>query len=392
MESEPTSTGFDEGSKRHSKSDQIETPEVMHEAERAQRAAVMERIYSNAVSVGETQLLTTDIPIEGALIRVSSMLFRHDAVNNQTTVLVTHPQPGELKARCEAIDDHFDEWDDDNGSSVPSYAASVFTVESLASSASALSNRGDYSAQQIATATRELVNIVSEDDLLVPLYQSAIDNPDIGPDRLQRNLRRLFKAYADNLEEEGEGRIEFLASRLVANKAQYLAKYIVEKFQPRSLEQQADRCEEHDDSSDNEDKVNTVSDHMFDDLRVFGDFLVGSAAFSTLRAQIQSFVMPKVVLSNLEVDTKTQHERKTDDQPVKVYTWESWLGDAKCMLDAVFLDPKDLLLAKRALFLVIDSLFLITDALAIDYGLLEPPLSQNATRLRWKSVSLSVFL
>jgi hypothetical protein len=87
------------------------------------------------------------------------------------------------------------EWNYDDDMSVPSsYAASVasiFTSESLASSASTLSRGSGFSAVQIATATKELLAVVIE--VLLSLYKGALDDPSIGPERLERNLRRLFR-------------------------------------------------------------------------------------------------------------------------------------------------------------------------------------------------------
>ncbi|KAF2632713.1 hypothetical protein BU25DRAFT_382419 [Macroventuria anomochaeta] len=287
----------------------------------------------------------------------------YNVAGTRTIAHDPHKHISATLTQAEVIEVDVDDSVDDE-SSIPSYAASVFTVESLASSASALSDRGGYSAEQIATATRRLVMIVSEDDLLVPLYHSAIDNPDIGPDRL---------------------RLEFLASRLVANKARYLAEYIVEKLQPRLSKQQVNRREQQDESSDDEEKVSIVNDDMFHDLKVFGEFLAGSAAFSTLRVQVQSFVLPKVASFYLETKTKPRNQRKADHDTMKVRKWETWLEDVRRTVDAIFLDPKDTLLIKRTLFLFIDAFYLTTDALSIRFGLLEPPLAQNAARLRWKS-------
>ncbi|KAJ4413141.1 hypothetical protein N0V91_000115 [Didymella pomorum] len=91
---------------------------------------------------------------------------------------------------------------DETRSGPSSYAASVFSVASLASSASDLSKNSHYSSKQIATATRELFDIFMRDSELLKLYKRAISISEIGPDRLQRNLGRLFKTYARNLEDE----------------------------------------------------------------------------------------------------------------------------------------------------------------------------------------------
>ncbi|KAF2030313.1 hypothetical protein EK21DRAFT_112035 [Setomelanomma holmii] len=74
--------------------------------------------------------------------------------------------------------------DDNNASALSSYAApvaSVFSIPSLASLATGLSKSSGYSAVQIATATKVLISIFLEDEVLRPLYQDAISNTAIGP-------------------------------------------------------------------------------------------------------------------------------------------------------------------------------------------------------------------
>ncbi|KAF2681282.1 hypothetical protein K458DRAFT_392073 [Lentithecium fluviatile CBS 122367] len=77
-----------------------------------------------------------------------------------------------------ASDDPID--GDDCGSVASSYAASVFSVESLAPSATNLSEGSGYSSYQIATATKELLNIIQRDDVLVPLYRMQSNIPALG--------------------------------------------------------------------------------------------------------------------------------------------------------------------------------------------------------------------
>lgn len=305
--------------------------------------------------------------------------------------VVIHGPPSEPIA-IEGGGNYADEFGDEADSTVPSYAASVFSVESLASSASALPNNGNYSEKEIATATRKLIVIVSEDAILVELYKSAVDNPAIGPARLQKRLHRLFKAYADNLRDKGEGRLEYLASRLVATKAPDLAKYIVEKFQPRQSRWPLEGSEQQEESSDEDDWTTTVNDDMFDDLKLFADFLVGGAAFQTLRAQVQSFVLPKLSLFDTERESRSKSQERDDEQLAKPQDWRIWLEGVRCMIDSLFLDPIDAFLGMRVLFLVVDFIYLTTDPLFIHLGQLEPPLSRHMVRLRWKSVSFPFVL
>ncbi len=113
--------------------------------------------------------------------------------------------------------------EDDNTSTVSTYAASVFSIQSLVSNATDLSQASGYSQMQIAAATKVLIDIFLNDEMLVPWYKCAIASTAIGPDKLQRNLYRLFKHYARDLGEEYVERLEYLASRLVAVRAHHLA-------------------------------------------------------------------------------------------------------------------------------------------------------------------------
>ncbi|KAF2856968.1 hypothetical protein T440DRAFT_512952 [Plenodomus tracheiphilus IPT5] len=107
---------------------------------------------------------------------------------------------------------------------------SIFSSNSMTSSATELSRSSGYSASQIATASRELVSIFLHDRLLSELYNSAIHNPGIGQERLRRNLRRLLKIYARQLKEEASDALETLASQPVLLKAGALAQAIVDRF------------------------------------------------------------------------------------------------------------------------------------------------------------------
>ncbi|KAF2643421.1 hypothetical protein P280DRAFT_394746 [Massarina eburnea CBS 473.64] len=197
---------------------------------------------------------------------------------------------------------------DDSESVVSSYAASVISVESLASSATDLSRGSGYSTHQIATATKELVTIFQEDDFLKPLYKRAIRDDSIGPEKLQRNLRRLFKKYAEHLKDEAKDGLEYLAARLVSLKARFVAHTIVQSInsedQPRLLPKL--QVTSKDDSSADEEETQAVDETTFENLVTFREFLVGSDAFRTLKTQIQSFVLPKAAQAPPERTTGTK--------------------------------------------------------------------------------------
>ncbi|KAH8723309.1 hypothetical protein GQ44DRAFT_317133 [Phaeosphaeriaceae sp. PMI808] len=174
--------------------------------------------------------------------------------------------------------------------------ASVFSVQSLASSATDLSKGSIYSANQIVTATRELVDILQGDEALIPFYKSAIEDPSIGPERLQRNLGRLVKQYAENLKSEAKESLEYLAARLVSMKAKFVARSIVQTFAEGSTKHVYEKAQEKKGESSEDD----VDEDVFEDIIIFREFLVHSDALKTLRAQVQSFVLPKGAHSSTE--------------------------------------------------------------------------------------------
>lgn len=306
-----------------------------------------------------------------------------------------------------AADDHgvnF-EWDYGDSMSGPSsYAASiasVFSVASLASSASDMSRGSGYSAVQIATATKVLLAIFYEDDALLSLYKSAIENQTIGPERLQRNLRRLFRAYASLLENEATERLEYLTSRLVLIKSAMLAQSIIEKLQSGRAGFPLPRRERNEESSDEEENsadARPVNEDAFEDLATFREFLVDSDAFNTFRVQLEAFVIPKSthlthlesarsgVVANATTGESTQIEAIAGHK--ETLTSQKWRDDSKQSADAFFGGAHWKTMASSIMFLTTDALTLATDDVMIAAGLLEPPLRPDMVRLRWQCVCI----
>jgi hypothetical protein len=277
-----------------------------------------------------------------------------------------------------------------------SYAASVFSIATMVSSVSNLSVHNNYSSQQIATATRELFDIFLKDGDLIQLYRRAVDDDEIGPERLQRNLRRLLRAYAKNLENEHTESLEYLASRLVAMKSVPLARAIIEKYHSALVEEEAETCTVQDDSSGDEAASQPVDETIFEDLKAFREFLTGAAAFETFKAQIRSFVIPKSQPVGLLKST-TSGEKSTHGSThmaakatAKTHTWQAWRTELAEAVD-LLLTNRDFGLATRvASHVVFDAFTLATDHVFIAIGFLEPPLSSKMVRLRWRCVSVCI--
>ncbi|KAH7402683.1 hypothetical protein BKA66DRAFT_384804, partial [Pyrenochaeta sp. MPI-SDFR-AT-0127] len=261
--------------------------------------------------------------------------------------------------------------------------------------ASDLSKASGYSAVQIATATKELLSVFHDDQVLLPLYKSAMQNPSIGPERLQRNLRRLFTVYSEHLGSEAKDRLEYLASRLVALKARWLALSIIDKLQDGLASPKVVRSEHCDESTDEDgeeecEQGNTrpVHEDVFEDFVVLREFLVGSEAFKTLRLQVQAFVVPKpprnenIGATELTSEEITKH--RLTRKRAHVSTWTLWVEEVKQTVDGMFHEKNMLFMAKKALYLSVDALMLLTDDILIATGQLEPALEEHLVRLRWQ--------
>ncbi|KAF1831737.1 hypothetical protein BDW02DRAFT_38240 [Decorospora gaudefroyi] len=63
-------------------------------------------------------------------------------------------------------------------------------------------------------------------------------------------------------------------------------------------------------------------------------------------------------------------------------TWRAWQHDAEPLVHGIFLRSDTMLLAKAALFLLVDAAFLLTDNWFTAVGCLEPPVELGRTRIR----------
>ncbi|KAF3049196.1 hypothetical protein E8E11_010184 [Didymella keratinophila] len=194
-------------------------------------------------------------------------------------------------------------YDSDN-EPLSAYAESIFSQESAGSSATGMSaGAHGYTDIELETATKQLVDVFSEDVAIGRMYQLAIENPHIGPERLKRNLYRLVKIYAQNLRKDAKGELERLASQLVAVKARYVTQCVMEKFHTKPIAQRNPTVQANDENSDgeksegnsdDEDAMPPIDEDRFEDIVVLRQFLVGSAAFGIFQEQLKSFAQPKM--------------------------------------------------------------------------------------------------
>jgi hypothetical protein len=278
---------------------------------------------------------------------------------------------------------------------------SIFSSNSGFSSATGISSFNGYSSGDIATASKTLSSIFHEDEDMFTLYKIALANAAIGPERLQRNLRRLFKAFSEHLKVEATDQLEYLAARLVAVKSRGLAKSIVEQFPSGTVESQTIGHGECSDSSEEERDSRPVNEETLADLIAFRRFLIESQAFETLQAQLRAFVLPKLPkpVPEYSHDDKTTHVpdgsislhvKPSNREDSTSRTWQLWRRDAAEAAYAYLCNTECLPRTTLLLHLMVDLVFLASDATLVNTGLLEPPLCPTKIRLRWSSVSNTI--
>jgi hypothetical protein len=163
----------------------------------------------------------------------------------------------------------------------------VPSLQSLADSLfSTVSGSSKSSVKGPEGASERLASVIFEDEVLQPLLHQAAEK--ILLDRLERNLRRLLKAFSKHLLEESTSNIERCAARFVRTQARKSAYLICNELDPsgersRSSKKQSDEISESEPDEDGDELV---------DLDNFETFILKSVAFKRLRDNIRQFVNP----------------------------------------------------------------------------------------------------
>jgi hypothetical protein len=249
--------------------------------------------------------------------------------------------------------------EDSDRTSVISQTDSIWSVASLDSTATGFSAASGYSPAQIETATKELLRIFLEHDNLASLYKIAMERAHIGPERLQRNVRRLLRAFAQDLQANADSELEKLAARLVSFKSAFVARSVIEKYEVKSLRTFAanlqplhvsQKDDESSDEEEEEEKEEDIRDHvdedLIEDLSAFRQFLAEGVAFAHFQRQLETFVRSRCVEAK-GGGGEMEHSSR-------------------------------MLLSKSQMAL--ESLFIAA-------GFLEPPIDPGMVRIRWRCVS-----
>jgi hypothetical protein len=179
-------------------------------------------------------------------------------------------------------------------------------------------------------AADEFVDLLFEDEILYSLYITAIENAKIGPDRFERNLRRLLNQFSADLKTEARTTDQNAAVLLVRLRSRYIANDLRRRVAPLEEDMTYDRVrEQRNKTLSGSKKVEAYldnspiasSDGDFDDFESDSDleseddvsdggsteyhgyeefpklsrvkeFMVTSQAFSLFRSNIRRFVYP----------------------------------------------------------------------------------------------------
>jgi len=302
-------------------------------------------------------------------------------------------------AEEEARADH-PEWQEASGkhkddasttSTTSNCSDSVFSAESLETSATAFSREVGFSVEQIQSAMRVFLSILQEEEVLVHMYAFAISNPGIGPNRLRRCIRGALKSFAEHLKEEANDHLEFQISRLVHAKARYAARCIASGENKRQQARVRGTPREHtnrglDSSSEEETTERPVDAPNLEDLEAFRRFLTESDAYATLQVDIHAFcteysTTPRDIPTFDKARLLHVSKRNTER------TWSSWSEDTQDLTRSLLLGFDRSLGAKVAMYLLLDLFYLLTDDVFVAMGLLEPPFKLGWTRIRSEYVS-----
>jgi hypothetical protein len=274
----------------------------------------------------------------------------------------------------------------ESGSSY-SYANSVLSTTSLASSATDLSKHCGYSGIQITRATRELNVVLGEDADLSLLYKHAIADTMIGPVKLERNLRRIFRNYADVLGSAAGDTLELLASRLVKAKARAAAQFIVQKHNPNPVSASMVNGKQGDESDEEEDAY-PVDEDLFEDLISFREFLVGGEPFVALRTQIRSFVLPKSARQRPLANTAIDNKAREGSLEIGTSTLNDDMSMVRESASSLNINEEHMKVISASYRWAVTILKEFVCSACISLRYLEHPLREGATRLRWQCVSV----
>jgi len=289
--------------------------------------------------------------------------------------------------------------DEHNVSSPSKFHNSLYHENAPGNSRERFSKDSRFSSNQRESATQILISILSEDELLKPLYLALgihTRSLDLG---LSMGLRRALETFAENLHVEANNHLQFQAYRLTRANARRVAEHFagsstrnVGNARDRSVSAILMNFRRRTSTIRKgivEDK--TVESQLIDadsrDPRAIRLFLTESSAYTTLQVAMHAVYMKRLATIQKRASLVRRPLPATKDNTER--NWHSWQEDTKELARNLLLGFDRLLGAKVAVFLLLDFVLLLTDGIFIDLGWLEPPLPRTGwTRIRCEYVCL----
>lgn len=200
-----------------------------------------------------------------------------------------------------------DDKDDDDGHRSSASSRSSRSVYSAFHTPSA-TQHSKYSPSEVVSARLELVQLLSNDEFLEPLYQEAIKSKSISAKRFTHKFYRLLKTYSEDLKKEASESREFAAAKLVRISAIQVVESIKQRYSWEAETRELDEAVE--DSSDEEptaDLFDEFEEQTLPTLAPAKNFLTKTLPYGKLKRNFESFVRRSVdslVETEMEVEMR----------------------------------------------------------------------------------------
>ncbi|RYP50615.1 hypothetical protein DL768_003897 [Monosporascus sp. mg162] len=198
-----------------------------------------------------------------------------------------------------------------------SYETSVFSPPSIQTSTSPSQN-----PVHLASSKDLLVSMLTEDQELDEIFKAAVITPQVGPQRLERNFKRLLVEYGQDLAALAQEESHRLSVRLIRTQALHVSQGIRQKYDleyrdvrrlsnldkpltenqnalqieyyPKQMAREADPAgledTQHENYSDDDEPGDLQDEHRH--LNAAKVFLIGGQPFQRLKIRLRDFVHP----------------------------------------------------------------------------------------------------
>ena len=127
------------------------------------------------------------------------------------------------------------------------------------------------------TIVETVAKFLLEDDILQPLYDRGMKNPDIGPERFTNDFQRLLEIYGKNLLKEAENELDYRAVQYVVDGSMHIANLVRERYDPIY-------------ANSTRSPSTANRGHRIDDFELLRPFMLQSNAFDDLRKGVYNFI------------------------------------------------------------------------------------------------------